>query len=181
VRDAAILTALMRSEDYFRVDVVVHLASQVAVTTSVAQPREDFEINALGTFNVLEAARLSGRQPIILYASTNKVYGGNGGGRRSSGGKTLYYPDLPMGCQRRNCWTFIPRMAVRREQATNMCATTSAFTGCPASFSARAASTARASLGIEDQGWVAWFIIAAVTESQSPSMGMGSKRVTCFI
>ena len=57
-------------------DVVYHLASQVAVTSSVDNPREDFETNAWGTFNVLEAARLSGCNPIVLYASTNKVYGG---------------------------------------------------------------------------------------------------------
>src|SRR5436853_4870895 len=56
-------------------DVVLHLAAQVAVTTSVTNPREDFEINALGTFNVLEAVRLSRRRPALLYASTNKVYG----------------------------------------------------------------------------------------------------------
>ena len=47
-------------------DVIVHLAGQVAVTTSVINPRDDFESNALGTFNVLEAARLSGRNPIII-------------------------------------------------------------------------------------------------------------------
>jgi nucleoside-diphosphate-sugar epimerase len=57
-------------------DVIVHLAGQVAVTTSVMDPRDDFESNALGTFNALEAARLSGRNPIFIYASTNKVYGG---------------------------------------------------------------------------------------------------------
>jgi CDP-paratose 2-epimerase len=58
------------------VDVVAHLAAQVAVTTSVQNPREDFLINALGGFNVLEAARQCGSDPIVLYASTNKVYGG---------------------------------------------------------------------------------------------------------
>jgi len=57
-------------------DVIVHLAGQVAVTTSVSDPRDDFESNAVGTFNTLEAARISGRNPIFLYASTNKVYGG---------------------------------------------------------------------------------------------------------
>lgn len=56
-------------------DVVFHMASQVAVTTSVKNPREDFEINALGTLNVLEAARAQSKPPIIFYASTNKVYG----------------------------------------------------------------------------------------------------------
>src|SRR5512136_382864 len=71
VRDAAQLAVSARSAD-----VIVHLAGQVAVTTSVVKPREDFEINALGTFNVLEAARLNERNPVFLYASTNKVYGG---------------------------------------------------------------------------------------------------------
>ena len=55
---------------------IVHLAGQVAVTTSVINPRDDFEANALGTFNALEAARLSEKNPIFLYSSTNKVYGG---------------------------------------------------------------------------------------------------------
>ena len=46
------------------------------MTTSVTDPRPDFEINALGTFNVLEAARHAGHDPIFIYSSTNKVYGG---------------------------------------------------------------------------------------------------------
>src|SRR5512143_3506286 len=71
VRSAADLTEAAKDAD-----IIVHLAGQVAVTTSVTKPREDFEANALGTFNALEAARLSGRNPIFLYASTNKVYGG---------------------------------------------------------------------------------------------------------
>lgn len=54
---------------------IYHLAAQVAVTTSVDRPRNDFEVNMLGTFNVLEAARRSGRYPVLLFTSTNKVYG----------------------------------------------------------------------------------------------------------
>ena len=54
---------------------IFHLAAQVAVTTSVDDPRTDFEINAQGTLNVLEAARASGRNPFVLFTSTNKVYG----------------------------------------------------------------------------------------------------------
>ena len=56
-------------------DQVLHLAAQVAVTTSVKDPREDFEINALGTFNVLEALRQSKMRAPLIYSSTNKVYG----------------------------------------------------------------------------------------------------------
>jgi len=56
-------------------DEIYHLAAQVAVTSSVDDPVHDFEVNAQGTFNVLEAARLSGRRPFVLFTSTNKVYG----------------------------------------------------------------------------------------------------------
>ncbi len=56
-------------------DEIYHLAAQVAVTTSIDDPRSDFEVNAAGTFHVLEAARRSGRRPFVLFTSTNKVYG----------------------------------------------------------------------------------------------------------
>ncbi len=56
-------------------EVVFHFAGQVAVTTSVLDPRSDFDANLRGTFNALEAARLSSKPPIFLYTSTNKVYG----------------------------------------------------------------------------------------------------------
>ena len=54
---------------------IYHFAAQVAVTTAVADPRHDFEVNVGGTLNVLEAARESGRHPFVLFTSTNKVYG----------------------------------------------------------------------------------------------------------
>lgn len=56
-------------------DVIFHLAGQVAMTTSIGNPRMDFEINALGTFNLLEAVRIYSPESIIIYSSTNKVYG----------------------------------------------------------------------------------------------------------
>ena len=54
---------------------VLHVAAQTAVTTSIEDPVEDFETNARGTFNILEAARISDSNPVIIYTSTNKVYG----------------------------------------------------------------------------------------------------------
>jgi CDP-paratose 2-epimerase len=59
----------------FQPDVIFHAAGQVAMTTSIANPRIDFEINALGTFNVLEAVRLFSPKSAILFSSSNKVYG----------------------------------------------------------------------------------------------------------
>ncbi|WGT65167.1 NAD-dependent epimerase/dehydratase family protein [Variovorax paradoxus] len=71
IRDA---TAVERA--VARADHVFHFAAQVAVTTSLVDPREDFAVNALGTLNVLEAARAQPVPPSVLMTSTNKVYGG---------------------------------------------------------------------------------------------------------
>ena len=56
-------------------DYIFHLSGQVAMTTSIANPRLDFEVNAMGTFNLLEAVRKYSPDSVLLYSSTNKVYG----------------------------------------------------------------------------------------------------------
>lgn len=76
---------------------VYHMAGQVAVTTSVANPREDFEHNALGTFNVLEAVRAVAPQAIVFYASTNKVYGGMEDVAIVEEATRYRYRDFPLG------------------------------------------------------------------------------------
>jgi CDP-paratose 2-epimerase len=56
-------------------DVVFHLAGQVAMTTSISNPRLDFEINAIGTFNLLDSIRKYSPNTMVLYSSSNKIYG----------------------------------------------------------------------------------------------------------
>ena len=56
-------------------DAIFHLAGQVAMTTSIANPRMDFEVNVIGTHNLLEAVRLFAPEAAVIYSSTNKVYG----------------------------------------------------------------------------------------------------------
>jgi CDP-paratose 2-epimerase len=73
VRDATSVTEACRG-----VSLVVHLAAQVAVMTSLRRPIDDFEINARGTLNVLEALRRQPAPPPLIYASTSKVYGALG-------------------------------------------------------------------------------------------------------
>jgi CDP-paratose 2-epimerase len=70
VRDRAAVRAAVAAAD-----VIFHFAAQVAVTTSLNDPLGDFGVNAVGTLNMLEAARLSARHPTLLFTSTNKVYG----------------------------------------------------------------------------------------------------------
>lgn len=66
---------IVRTVTDFRPDAIFHLAGQVAMTTSIANPRMDFEVNALGTFNLLEAVRQNVPHAPVVYSSTNKVYG----------------------------------------------------------------------------------------------------------
>lgn len=70
VRDGEALRHAMGGVDH-----VLHLAAQVAVTTSIERPGHDFDVNAGGTLHVLEAARAQRRPPSVLFTSTNKVYG----------------------------------------------------------------------------------------------------------
>jgi CDP-paratose 2-epimerase len=72
VRDAACVNEVVGEH---RPDAVFHLAGQVAMTTSVADPRADFETNVAGTIHVLEAVRLHAPESVVVYASSNKVYG----------------------------------------------------------------------------------------------------------
>lgn len=72
IRDRELLFDLVEGHD-----AVVHTAGQVAVTASLENPRHDFEVNAGGTFNVLDAAAAAESDPAVAFASTNKVYGEN--------------------------------------------------------------------------------------------------------
>ncbi len=158
VRDAALLTAEVREAD-----VVVHLAAQVAVTTSVRQPRLDFEVNALGTFNVLEAARLSPRNPLVIYASTNKVYGGMEEVGVVEEETRYRYADLPHGVPETQPLDFHSPYGCSKGAGDQYVRDYARIYGLPTVVFRQSCIYGPRQWGIEDQGWVAWFIIAAVT------------------
>lgn len=72
IRNQNDITRIVQS---YKPDVIFHLAGQVAMTTSIANPRMDFEVNVMGTHNLLEAVRLHVPDATVVYSSTNKVYG----------------------------------------------------------------------------------------------------------
>ncbi len=157
VRDAALLTASVR-----RSDVVVHLASQVAVTTSVQRPREDFEVNVQGTFNVLEAARLSEQRPIVLFASTNKVYGGMDSLIITEQETRYAYRDYPHGIPESFPLDFHSPYGCSKGSGDQYVRDYSRVYNLPTVVFRQSCIYGPRQFGIEDQGWVAWFIIAAV-------------------
>lgn len=72
IRNQNDITRLLQE---FKPDAIFHLAGQVAMTTSIANPRMDFEVNVVGTHNLLDAVRLNVPEASVIYSSTNKVYG----------------------------------------------------------------------------------------------------------
>ncbi len=158
VRDSAQLVVTARSAD-----VIVHLAGQVAVTTSVVKPREDFEINALGTFNVLEAARLNQRNPIFLYSSTNKVYGGMDDVKVVEKGQRWEYENLPFGAPETQPLDFHSPYGCSKGAGDQYVRDYSRIYGLRTVVLRQSCIYGPRQFGVEDQGWVAWMIIAAVT------------------
>jgi len=144
-------------------DVIVHLAGQVAVTTSVTNPRDDFEANALGTFNALEAARASSRNPVFIYASTNKVYGGMEEVALVEEPTRWLYADLEFGCPESQPLDFHSPYGCSKGSGDQYVRDYARIYGLPTVVMRQSCIYGPRQFGIEDQGWVAWFVIAAVT------------------
>lgn len=177
VRDASLFTATAREAD-----VIVHLASQVAVTTSVQHPREDFETNAIGTFNVLEAARLSGKNPMVLYASTNKVYGEMEDTPLVELETRWDYATLPNGVPETQPLDFHSPYGCSKGAGDQYVRDYHRIYGLPTVVFRQGCIYGPRQFGVEDQGWVAWFIIAAVLGRDITIFGDGKQiRDLCHV
>ncbi len=156
-------------------DVIVHLAGQVAVTTSVTNPREDFEVNALGTFNVLEAARLSGKKPILIYSSTNKVYGGMDDVEVVEDETRWHYKDLTFGASEAQALDFHSPYGCSKGTGDQYVRDYYRIFDIPTVVLRQSCIYGPRQFGVEDQGWLAWMIIAAVTGKKITIFGDGKQ------
>ena len=143
------------------VDIVYHLAAQVAVTMSVQDPRNDFEINALGSFNVLEAVRASKEPPMLFYSSTNKVYGGMEEIPIVDRGEKYDYAHLPKGISEENTLDFHSPYGCSKGTADQYFRDYARIFGIRTVVFRQSCIYGERQFGIEDQGWLAWFTIAA--------------------
>ena len=162
-------------EPVAQADVIVHLASQVAVTTSVQSPRQDFEINALGTFNVIEAARKSSRDPVLLFASTNKVYGEMEDVRVEETEKRWQYADLPYGCPETQPLDFHSPYGCSKGCGDQYVRDYARIYGLRSVVFRQSCIYGPRQFGMEDQGWLAWMIIAAILDKQISIYGDGKQ------
>jgi CDP-paratose 2-epimerase len=170
VADAAHLTEAAKDAD-----VIVHLAGQVAVTTSVINPREDFEANALGTFNALEAARASDQDPVFLYASTNKVYGGMEDVALVEEPTRWRYADLEHGCPETQPLDFHSPYGCSKGTGDQYVRDYARIYGLRTVVMRQSCIYGTRQFGIEDQGWIAWMTIAALTGKQITIYGDGKQ------
>lgn len=140
-------------------DVVIHLAGQVAVTFSVNNPREDFEINTLGTFNILECMRLYTPDSIILFSSTNKVYG-NYDTIVNETEKRYEYTKIK-GINEETQLDFHSPYGCSKGAADQYVRDYSRIYNIKSVVLRQSCVYGENQFGIEDQGWVAWFTIAS--------------------
>jgi CDP-paratose 2-epimerase len=159
VRDATAVESVVQD---MRPDTVLHLAGQVAVTTSVSDPREDFEINALGTFNVLEAVRRTSPESFVITASTNKVYGRMHELQVAEKDGRYAYAARPDGIGEDQPLDFHSPYGCSKGTADQYTLDYARIYGLSTVAFRQSCIYGTRQFGIEDQGWVAWFTIAAV-------------------
>jgi CDP-paratose 2-epimerase len=159
------------------VDVVIHTAGQPSVPSSVRNPEEDFSINAFGTLVVLEAARKKSKDTIFIYTSTNKVYGENvdkiplieKAKRYVYDGIKGVSEDMPVdltghtpyGVSKLTGDLYVQEYSHIYKMKTAVFRTSCCY--------------GRRQFGFEDQGWVSWFIIAALFDKPVTIYGNGKQ------
>jgi len=174
IRNLELLTETCRN-----VDIIVHTAAQTAVTTSLSDPWSDFSVNALGSFNLLEAVRKAKIKPVIIYCSTNKVYGENVNKIGVIQEESRYWfeegyengiPEnfdidlcehTPYGCSKLTGDLYMQDYAQ--------------MYGLKIGVFRMSCIYGTRQFGVEDQGWLAWFAIAAVLNKPITIYGNGKQ------
>lgn len=157
-------------------DAVLHLAAQVAVTTSILDPYHDMMVNILGTIHVLEAIRkIKGKKPSLIYASTNKVYGNLTHLKVSEKSKRYVLDDHSNGIHENHQLDFHSPYGCSKGAAEQYVRDYSRIYGLKTVVFRQSCIYGRHQFGIEDQGWIAWFVIATLLKKPVKLYGNGKQ------
>lgn len=143
-------------------DVIFHLAGQVAMTTSIENPRLDFEVNALGTFNLLDAVRKYSPESIIIYSSTNKVYGDLGWVRYEETETRYIAPDFPNGFPESIPLDFHSPYGCSKGAADQYMLDFCRIYGIRTVVFRHSSMYGGRQFATYDQGWIGWFCLKAI-------------------
>lgn len=141
-------------------DAILHFAGQVAVTTSVLEPLEDFEINAQGTVNLLEASRRRSQDTLFLFSSTNKVYGALENTPLIEKKDRYTFKSLEKGVSEEHPLDFHSPYGCSKGSADQYVRDYARIYGLKTVVFRQSCIYGPRQFGVEDQGWVAWFMIA---------------------
>lgn len=149
-------------------DIVFHTAGQVAMTTSLSNPRRDFETNALGTFNILEALRLHSPETIIVFSSTNKVYGDLEDYRYSETDTRYVCDDFPDGFPETVPLDFRTPYGCSKGSADQYIRDYCLSFGLRSIVFRHSSIFGGRQFASYDQGWIGWFVQQAVEIQSDP-------------
>jgi CDP-paratose 2-epimerase len=147
-------------------DVIFHLAGQVAMTTSLKQPMQDFEINVLGTINLLESLRISDSSAIIVYSSTNKVYGDLESYHYEEGATRYKATDFPNGFDEHVPLDFRSPYGCSKGSADQYMLDYHRNYGLNTIVFRHSSIFGSRQFSTFDQGWIGWFISQALLKKQ---------------
>ena len=163
IRNTNDVTRLIRD---VKPDAVFHVAGQVAMTTSIANPRLDFEINAGGSLNVLEAVRDHAPEAAVIYSSSNKVYGDLEYIDYQETETRYVDPAHPQGLDENTPLEFQSPYGCSKGSADQYMQDFSRVYGLKTLVFRHSSMYGSRQFGTFDQGWIAWFCSQAVKASQ---------------
>lgn len=172
IRDRAAVDRIISQN---RPDVILHLAAQVAVTTSIINPHEDFAINALGTLNILEAIRLLSPETFLINASTNKVYGRLENATVVEENNQYILENFRHGVDEDQPLDFRSPYGCSKGTADAYTREYSSGFGLNTVTFRQSCIYGTRQFGCDNQGWVAWFVIAAIMGRQLTIYGDGKQ------
>lgn len=156
-----------------KTDAVFHLAAQTAVTTSLTHPKEDFEINAKGTLNVLEAVRGQKRKIPVIFSSTNKVYGALPNLKVVKNSTRYEFSKPNLGVSEDQALDFYSPYGCSKGVADQYVRDYARIYGLPTVVFRQSCVYGPRQFGVEDQGWVAHFVISAILKRPVTVFGDG--------
>lgn len=150
-------------------DIIFHLSGQVAMTTSIADPKADFEINALGTVHVLESVRLHSPNSIIIFSSTNKVFGDLEYLKIKEEATRYTAPDFPNGFDENTSLNFQSPYGCSKGSADQYMLDYHRIFGLSTIVFRHSSIFGVRQFSTTDQGWVGWFIQQALEQKKNPN------------
>lgn len=153
------------------VDYVCHLGGQVAMTTSLSDPRRDFRTNALGTFNILEAIRAYTPDALLAYSSTNKVYGDLGNLAYVEGALRYSVPTHPNGFDESLPLDFASPYGCSKGAADQYVRDWHRNYGLKTVVFRHSSIYGGRQFATFDQGWIGWFCQKASEQKRAASRG----------